>query len=490
MQTLLCNKLIAAVSVSLVISACATGPKQDVNLKAIYDRSAQYHLPDRNPIIVIPGILGSRLVDEASGKVIWGVFRAEYADPGTAEGARLISLPIDSDKRMFEASQNVRPDGVLESLELDLVGFPIKIQAYSGILTTLGAGGYRDEGIGLSSVDYGTDHFTCFQFDYDWRRDVDYNAAALKAFIDEKRAQIQENYEEEFGIVNAEVKFDIAAHSMGGLLTRYFLRYGDAQLPSDGSAPELTWAGAEDVERAILVAPPNAGSLDAVDQLVNGFNTGRPILPHYPPAIIGTFPAVYQLLPRTRHNSVVWDGDIKKPIEDIYDPDLWVKNGWGLASRDEKTDRVLTQILPHIDSKDDRHKIAVKYQKEVLRRAEQFQKAIDIPASPPASVELFLVAGDATPTMKTISVNSKTGKTSVLEKGVGDKTVLRSSALMDEREGGEWKPTVQTPIDWEAVLFLPTEHRTITSNPIFEDNVLYWLLEDPRKNLNQYSSQF
>ena len=79
-----------------------------------------------------------------------------------------------------------------------------------------------------------------------------------------------------------------------------------------------------------------------------------------------------------------------------------------------------------------------------------------------------------------ISVDSKTGAISVLQTGIGDKTVLRSSALMDERVGGDWKPTLQTPIDWTSVLFVPSEHRKITSDPVFEDNVLYWLLEDPR----------
>ena len=40
------------------------------------------------------------------------------------------------------------------------------------LLGVLGVGGYRDMDLGLAgAIDYGTDHFTCFQFDYDWRRD-------------------------------------------------------------------------------------------------------------------------------------------------------------------------------------------------------------------------------------------------------------------------------------------------------------------------------
>jgi len=462
----------------LGLSACASSSKQKVNLKNIYDQSAQYHMPDRNPIIVIPGILGSKLVDDETGQTVWGAFRTEFADPNTPEGARLISLPLDANHKTKLGK--IRPDGVLESLELSLAGFPVKVQAYAGILATLGAGGYRDETLGLSSIDYGTDHFTCFQFDYDWRKDITHNSAALKIFIDEKRLEVQQQYEKQYGIKNADVKFDIVAHSMGSLLTRYFLRYGDTPLPEDGSQPTLTWAGANDVERAILVAPPNAGSLEAFEQLLEGFNTGRPLLPHYPPAILGTFPSVYQMLPRSRHHSVVWDGDTSQPIDNLYDPALWHKYGWGLSNTDEKTNDVIERILPEIKLQSERQRLAIEYQALALQRAQQFQLALDKRSKPPFGLDLYLVVGDATETPSVMTVNRKTGEVDVLETGVGDKTVLRSSALLDERIGGNWKPTVQSPIVWTSVLFVPAEHRKITSDPVFEDNVLYWLLEDPR----------
>ena len=61
----------------------------------------------------------------------------------------------------------------------------------------------------------------------------------------------------------------------------------------------------------------------------------------------------------------------------------------------------------------------------------------------------------------------------------GDGTVLRSSALMDERLGGEWAPHLATPIDWEHVTFLFSNHLGMTRDPVFTDNVLYLLLEAP-----------
>ena len=471
-------KLITVFAISLGFTACASGPKQRVDLKKIYDKSAQYHAPDRNAVIVIPGILGSRLIDDETGKTVWGAFRAEYADPDTAEGAQLISLSLDE----HDATEikHVRPDGVLRTLELSLAGFPINVQAYGGILTTLGAGGYLDESLGLNSIDYGTDHFTCFQFDYDWRRDIAYNAARLKEFIDEKRVDIQQNYKEDYGIENADVKFDIVAHSMGSLLTRYFLRYGDAPLPTNGADPVLTWAGADDVEQAVLVAPPNAGTVEAFEQLLEGFNTGRPLLPYYPPEILGTFPSIYQLLPRNRHKALIWDEDEARPIEDTYNPELWQKYEWGLSGKDEEADLVLARILPDVEDKNKRYEMASAFQARALKRAEQFHKAIDKPASPPPGLNLHLVAGDATEMPEVMTIDSETGEIDIFRNGIGDKSVLRSSALMDERVGGEWQPTLQTPINWSSVLLVPAEHRKITSDPVFEDNVLYWLLEAPR----------
>ena len=471
---------------TIFLTACSSTPKQSTeNLKRIYDKSAQYHLPDRNPVIVIPGILGSRLVDEETGVTVWGAFRKNYANPKTAEGARLISLPLTADldyEHNHHIKTSVRPDGVLENLQLDLAGIPISIQAYAGILTSLGAGGYRDESLGLEAIDYGTDHFTCFQFDYDWRQDIPENAARLKAFIDEKRKDVQEKYAEYYGIENAEVKFDIVGHSMGAILSRYFARYGATDLDAipTGAVP---WRGSEDVERLILVAPPNAGSLEALDQLVNGFNTGRPVLPFYHEALIGSFPSVYQLLPRGRHGALVWNDDTDTPVQDLLDPALWQELKWGLSGENEKMDEVLKQLLPDEISVLARREIARKYQAKALNRARLFQAAMDRPAHAPDGLEMFLVAGDNRETPEVASVDKASGEFSILEYGLGDETVTRGSALLDERmdQNQAWHPRLVSPIHWSSTMFIPGKHRTITGGSIFTDNVLYWLLEEPRE---------
>ena len=228
-------RLYIVATILLLASGAREQPKPD--FMSLYNRSAQYHGVDRNPVVVIPGILGSKLKAADTGQVVWGAFGGGYADPTTPEGAQLVALPMKKGARLSELKDNVVPDGALDRVELDVFGLPIELNAYYEILSTLGVGGYRDETFGtLQVVDYGDEHYTCFQFDYDWRHDVAETAKKLHDFIIDKRAYVQEQIEKRFGAANADVKFDIVAHSMGGLVTRYFLRYGNqGQAPTPGS---------------------------------------------------------------------------------------------------------------------------------------------------------------------------------------------------------------------------------------------------------------
>lgn len=467
----------------LILGACQT--RQDRTLNVLYERAAQYHKPDRNPVIVIPGILGSRLVDDETGRTVWGAFDGTSVDPRKPEDALLLALPISSAASLAMMQDRVRPDGVLERLRLNLLGVPVDIRAYVGILSTLGVGGYTDGAFGLNAIDYGADHFTCFQFDYDWRRDNVENAQRLKAFIDEQKAYIRAEYKRLYGIDKDDIKFDIVAHSMGGLLTRYFLRYGDQPMPEDGSLPELNWAGAEDVARVILVGTPNAGAAEAFEQLLNGYDPGKPLLPHYPATVLGTFPSIYQLLPRARHQRVVWEDGQETPIANLFEGDLWAEQGWGLTAKSQHVDAFLEAAMPEVSDADTRKAMARTFQARALKRAEAFHAALDIPAQPPEGLDIFLMAGDAEQTPSRVGVNPENGNARFIDTAPGDGTVPRYSALMDERTGGTWQPTLTSPIDWAGVTFIPADHIGLTSDKSFANNVLYLLLEDPRGQADQ-----
>lgn len=286
-----------------VTSGCASHRPQS-RLAAIYNPLAQRPDYERNPVIVIPGVLGSRLVDDETGKTVWGEYDRIRLRRRQADDLAAVAHPMGLGIPLSQLRDGVRSDGTLAYLELKIGGIPVELQAYNQILQTLGVGGYRDADHPKSGgVDYGEDHFTCFQFDYDWRRDIAENAALLDQFIAEKREYIRAEYETRYGIVDADIKFDIVAHSLGGLVSRYYLRYGSQQLPDDGSLPPLDWAGADSVERVVLVGTPNAGSAFSLRDLVNGHQLSR-VLPYYPPAALGTMPSIYQMLPRPRHQAL------------------------------------------------------------------------------------------------------------------------------------------------------------------------------------------
>ena len=81
----------ATLLLTLSGSACALR-QPEAELALMYNEAAKHHSPDRNPIIAIPGLMGSRLLDVPSGVSAWGAFERGAANPASSEGARMIAL--------------------------------------------------------------------------------------------------------------------------------------------------------------------------------------------------------------------------------------------------------------------------------------------------------------------------------------------------------------------------------------------------------------
>lgn len=467
--------LLGALSISaLVLGGCAGGGHTP-DLAAIYQRAASVPDEQRVPVIVIPGILGSKLHQASTGRVAWGAFTKDFADPGTPDGLRLLALPLEKGVPLRQIKDDVTPNGALDRVDANLLGFPISVRAYAEVLQTLGVGGFVDKTIAQAGLtpNYGGEHYTCYQFDYDWRRDISETASAL--FQLTKAAS---DYATELRGTGERVRVDIVAHSMGGMVARYMLRYGSTPLPLDGSMPEITWAGAEYVDRVVIVGTPNAGSAEAIKQLANGFVTG-PFLPEYPGELLGTHPAIYQLMPRERHG-VLFDAETGERLEGLYDVEFWDRMGWGLLTKNN--DRKLRQLMPEVESAEERRAIARDQVEKSLALAQQLQEAIDRPApAKPDHLEMTLIAGDSEDTLVAVDVDTRTGRIRDREEGPGDGTVARYSAVMDERTGGEWSYGLKSPIPWDHIVFMFEDHLGLTKSPEFSDNVLFHLLEKPRK---------
>lgn len=422
---------------------------------------------ERNPVIVIHGLFGSTLVDNESGAVVWGEFSG--VDTINVAALRRVALPMQKEKPLNELNDHIYASGILEKVNLRFLGLPIEVDAYQDMVAALVAGGYYAEG--FDNI-YDKEYFTCFQFAYDWRRDIVENATRLKQFIDMKRQYLQRHYERVYGVADHPIQFDIVAHSMGGLVARYFLRYGAVDLPEDGSLPRVTWKGSEDVDKVIILGTPNAGYVDTLVELVEGlsFITG---MPKMEAAVLGTFPSVYQMLPSM--NVVVSKKDTNRVL-DVFEPQLWEKMNWGLARGDQ--DHVLASLMPEVDTKEERQKIAKEHLRKSLIRARQFTKAMATDeGDPPHDVSLHLFVGEALPTNTMVIVNEENGKIAIAKEEPGDGKVPVISALYDRRYRGAWKPFLDSPIHWDSVTYLFAAHMGITNDPSFVVNMLHILLQ-------------
>lgn len=461
----------------------ATAWASSDRLKILYNRAAQQHFPDQNPVIVIPGILGTRLVDGASGKTVWGAF--DGFSPNSSDRAKVskLAFPFHRQSQGSDFAADLRPDAVLDRVSVKLLGVPFQLRQYAQILSTLGAAGYRDETLHPKGLDYGPGHISCFQFPYDWRRDNAETALALKQFMDEKRLVVADGYREYLGydVAPEAIRFDVVAHSMGAVMFRYFMRYGGQPLDTLGAGPTLDWAGAAYVDRAIMVAPPNGGSGETMRLLLEGQDFGRPVAPRYPPSILGSFPSVYQLLSRPWAPAIEGiDG------ERLYDTKTWIDREWGIANPDQN--QVLEGLMPEVSDPDRRRQLALDHLDASLKRARKFHTALDSAQSAPIGFEPFLVAGDTVPTPERYRYDTQSKRLTLVSTAPGDGAVTRSSALLDHRTPSTWTPRIQSPLRFRSVLFTEQDHLGLTRTDLFSDNLLFWLLEEQRgENSVRYS---
>lgn len=445
----LTRRILCVVVATALLAGCAA--------RADFERLAQVYGGGggpKNPVIWIPGILGSELTDSASGEIVWGGPDRLGIDPIEHPAARVLAVPLlgEGDRAPLDS---LRPTASIRRAHPNLAGLVLDQIVYGDAIRGLEAGGYRFD---HDDADHATARLG-FEFAYDWRRDIVEAAQQLGRFIDAQKAEIEQSRRAWFGDRAEPVRFDLVTHSMGGLVARYYLMYGAADLPEDNALPELTWAGARNVGKVIYVAPPNTGSVNALAVLVNGREFG-PLQPVFEPVVLATYLSIFEMLPRPGEVSVTIRGEADPP--DLYDAAIWDRLGMGIMRR--ARDSELANLMPGAGDAEARRTQAKRHLARALRRARAFQRAIDRPEPYPSGLESFIVAGSGRATPSQVTYHPTTGRLDVTGLGDGDVRVLVDSAL-----GG---PAV------DDVLILPAEHLKIVSDPAFIDQMLRWLRGD------------
>jgi len=169
--------------------------------------------PER-PLIFLPGILGSKLIDE-NDKIVWGNRKSYF-------NFRNLALPAD------DSDIKIKPDGVIDSIT---IVWPFKVKQYGGLRSTLSDLGYVEEQ-------------NLFIFAYDWRRSNYKNAALLEELIKNTPA-LQSG------------EFDLIAHSMGGIVSLILIHELEA---------------GKRVKNFITLGTPYFGSLNAFEIFLSGFS--------------------------------------------------------------------------------------------------------------------------------------------------------------------------------------------------------------------------
>jgi pimeloyl-ACP methyl ester carboxylesterase len=364
---------------TFVLSGCISARRKP-NLERIFAEARAR--TGKRPLIVIPGVLGSQLVNYETGEVVWpSAFRS--SDDG-------LSLPISSN--LSSNHDNLVARKIVDTARLAKLA--PEVYVYHEMLVALRQyGGYREGDWSNPGVD--GDHDTFYVFPYDWRRD---NVETARDFIERVETLKRK-------LNRPDLRFNVLAHSMGGLVARYAAMYGDADLPPDGVEPKPSWAGAAHINRIVMFGTPNEGSADAFTTLHEGYSVMEglrrrvPLLNKLSREDIFTAPSVFQLLPH-RSATRFLDENLQ-PIEiDLYDPNVWRRYNWSPVN-DPEYRRRFVEGRTRGDNAPFRGGSLEEldlYFNVVLKRARHFHEALDAPVGD-SPVQLFAFGGDCEDTL-------------------------------------------------------------------------------------------
>ena len=288
----------SAAILMLLLGGCA--PQQQPDLVRLYAPAAAK--PKAHPLIVIPGVMGSRLRRIDNDREVWP---GSYWNLMIASDFDDLALTIPGSAVIAGAPRppKLKSGGIFHEIAGE--------DFYAQIIETLSdAGGYTC--VPLKKVTVDSD---CVLFAWDWREGMVSAAGELDELVERLRRLRGD----------PTLKVDIVAHSAGGLVARYFVRFGGVDTLHEVE-PTITFAGGQKVRQAVLIGTPNYGSIQALQKAITGYPIG---LARIRPETIATMPGMFQLLP---HPDRTWMIDIRgRRLDlDLYDVATWRRHRWSI----------------------------------------------------------------------------------------------------------------------------------------------------------------
>ncbi len=455
--------LAAVILMAATLPGCAIFKKFDM-VEIHQEAAARQH---RNPVILIHGFIGSKLRNAKTHEDVWGRFVNAVKRGKTDD----LSLPIDSTD-LASNRDSLVPYAIYESVA--------GVKFYGALLDALrDVGGYR-----LGDINNPKPGDTLYIYNYDWRRDNVESAAGLGRAILQIKARLHA----------PGMRFDIVAHSMGGLVAQYYLKYGAEDVLAPGKAPQVTYAGAPNIGRMILIGTPLHGTMSAFRILNTGFSRTMS------PAAVFTMPAIYQLLPLDGHGHVV-DTQGREVEADLYDADDWIRYGWSVFNPRTDARRQLFPgegARPASEGADAEEVKMGRFLQAVLDRARAFHAALEAEAEGGSPVPVHLFGSDCIPTLNCAVMkhtaagpitmfddeNSKDREARQLDKVMlvpGDGTVTAGSllAIASDRYGAN--ETESKRRAFASTFFFCESHGFLPANRGFQDNLFHVLFNSPER---------
>ena len=476
-------QLLVVLVASMFLAGC--GPRRTPNLGQIFSEARK--LTGKRPLVIIPGVLGSQLVNSKTKEVVWpAAFRAKGGG---------LALPVTPN--LAANRDDLEPRSIIDTLKFSRL-IP-EIFIYHQLLEALRDFGGYSEGDWDNPGETG-DRDKFYVFAYDWRRDNVENAALLIRRLSELKSRLD----------RPDLRFNIVAHSMGGLIARYAAEYGETDLPSDGVAPVPTWAGAVHINKILMFGTPNEGAADAFVTLLDGYSItdGRHarlrLLTNLGPEDNFTAPSLFQLMPHSGSVRFL-DSDLK-PIEvDLYDPNTWRKYGWGAPNDPDYRRRFVSrrQVGKAAHQTDPTLEDLDGYMAAVIHRAQRFQEALDAPLEGEKSVVLLAFGGDCEDTLNSPviirdekanrwvtmteakQIKSSTGRLISKKEMIaamyapGDGRVTRRSLLAENLVSHQsGSPFVKAGLPFAYAVFACDRHGELQNNKNLQDNALTALVAE------------